>query len=454
MRKITIFIALAFLLTLCAIPVYAADIPPLPHAFYGDLTINNASAPIGTEVEARGEEVRNGIAGNPIETGEAGKYGSADPLGSKLIVQGDIADGTTITFYVKGVSTGQTAEWHSGEVSKLDLSVTIEEEPVGDGVGAPTYYLLTNLFGIEARFRIELDGEILKKIEATSQDGMLTITITKGTISLDKYGKRLKRLEAAVDVSPPSPPEDAHIIGLAYGFSPEGATFDPPIALTWRYDPDALPVYVAEEDLVIAYYDEDAGKWVELDSTVDTENNTITASVADLFATFAIIGPVTPAAFTLTLVDISPTEVAPSEKVNISISVANTGGMEGSYTVVLKINGVKEAEKSVTVAAGESQVVTFSVTREQAGTYNVMVAGLGGSFTVVAPAIVPPPAPAPVPAPAPAPVPAPAPAPAPAPEPTPTPAINWPLIAGIVGGAIVVGLVIWLVIWLVRRRAD
>ena len=295
MKKITIFIALAVLLTMCAIPVYAADIPPLPHAFYGDLTINNASAPIGTEVEARGEEVRNGIQGNPIETGEAGKYGSADPLGSKLIVQGNIADGATITFYVNGVSTGQTAEWHSGEVTKRDLSVTIAAPPAPapEAVGPPTYYLLTNLFGIEASFRIELDGEILKKIEATSQDSMLTITITKGTISLDKDGKRLKRLEAAVDVSPPDPPEDAYIIGLAYGFTPDGATFEPPITLAWSYDPDALPECVAEEDLVIAQYDEDAKEWVDVDSVLDTENNTVTASV-EHFTTFAIIGTVTP----------------------------------------------------------------------------------------------------------------------------------------------------------------
>jgi len=265
MRKITIFIALAVLLTLGAIPVYAADIPPLPHAFYGDLKINNALAPIGTEVEARGEGVRNPIEGNPIETGEVGKYGSADPLGAKLIVQGDIADGATLTFYVKGVPTGQTAKWHSGEVSKLDLSVTIEAPVDGDGVGVPTYYLLTNLFGVEARFRIELDGEILKKIEATSQDDMLTITIPKGTIALDKYGKRLKRLEAAVDESPPKPPEDAHIIGLAYDFSPDGATFDPGITFTWSYDHYILPTGVAEKDLVLAYYDEDAGKWLELD---------------------------------------------------------------------------------------------------------------------------------------------------------------------------------------------
>ncbi|GAJ02421.1 unnamed protein product, partial [marine sediment metagenome] len=68
---------------------------------------------------------------------------------------------------------------------------------------------------------------------------------------LDKEGDRLETLEAAVDESPPDPPEDAHIIGLAYGFGPNGATFDPPLILEYTYDPDALPEGVA--GLVIAY---------------------------------------------------------------------------------------------------------------------------------------------------------------------------------------------------------
>ncbi|GAI53621.1 unnamed protein product, partial [marine sediment metagenome] len=228
----------------------------------------------------------------------------------------------------------------------------------------------TNLFGIEWSFRISDDGEILTTITATSEDGMLAIRVPAGIIALDKYGNPLDSLEAAVDESPPDPPEDAHIIGLAYDFGPVGATFDPGITLTWKYDPEALPEGVAEEDLVIAYYDQAASKWVEVDCVVDTENNTITASV-EHFTTFAIIGAVTPAppppapaAFLVSNLSIKPAEVEPKEAVAISVSIANTGGTEGSYTVVLTINGVKEVEKRVTLAAGKSQDVSFTVAKE------------------------------------------------------------------------------------------
>ncbi|GAI67810.1 unnamed protein product, partial [marine sediment metagenome] len=234
-------------------------------------------------------------------------------------------------------------------------------------------------------------------IEATTEDGMLTMTIPEGTIALDIEGEPLETLEVAVDETPPDPPEDAHVIGLAYDFGPDGAIFDPAITLTCAYDPDALPDDVAEGDLVLAYYDEATGEWVELDCVVDTVNNTITASVAH-FTTFAIIGCVTPPAppalarFTVSSLGVSPSEVAPGEEVNISVLVANTGGKSGSYQVTLVINDLVEATKEVTVRAGLSKEVTFSVTREEADSYTVSVDGLSGSFAVVAPEaeVVPP----------------------------------------------------------------
>ena len=126
-----------------------------------------------------------------------------------------------------------------------------------------------------------------------------------------------------------------------------------------------------------------------------------------------------PAAFSVSFLSVSPQlEVEPGETVAITVFVANTGGESGSYTVVLKIDGVKEAEETVTVAAGDSQDVSFSVTKEEAGSYTVAVNGLSGSFTVVA---LP-------------------------------PGVNWPLIGGIIAAAVIVaGLLIYFLV--VRRRA-
>lgn len=92
-----------------------------------------------------------------------------------------------------------------------------------------------------------------------------------------------------------------------------------------------------------------------------------------------------PAAFSTSDLSIKPTEVVSGETVAITVSVANTGDIEGSYTVILRIDDVNEAEKSVTVAAGSSQTVSFDVTKEKAGSYDVAVDELSGSFTVATP---------------------------------------------------------------------
>jgi len=429
MRKIAIFIALMALLLLYAVPVFANGIPALPHAFYGTVTVNNNPAGGGTQISAtvaEGEVITN--VQNPLTTTIAGEYGSD---GLYLLVQGDIQNGATITFYVNGRSTGQTATFEVGGGPTLrNLTVTIPTDGGGGGITrAPD--IEANLFGEETDFSISEDGEILETIEATSEDGNMTLTIEEGTIALDEDGDPLSTLTLDVDVSPPDPPEDAHIIGLAYDFGPDGATFDPPITMTYTLDLDDLPEGVDPENLVIAYWDGD--EWVELDSDVDVENNTITIEAeVEHFTTFAVIAmpppALAPAVFTSSSLSISPLEVDTGQTVTISISVANTGEEEGSYTVTLKLNGVVEETREITLAGGSSETVTFTTAKDEAGTYSVDIDGLTGSFTVRE--VAPPPPALPV---------------------TPPPAeINWAIWGTIIGVAVF--LAIFIPIRLRRRK--
>jgi len=291
--RVLIMLALILSLAIFAAPVYAA--PALPHSFSGTLKINNSDAPAGTTVEARGTGVLTGVTGNPIITTEAGKYGSEEALGPKLVVQGDIADGATIDFYVNGVKAAQTAYWHTGAIEELDLTMTIASSPpvVGGGGGAlptaATPNLQANLFGSELTFSISDTGEILENIASISPDGKVAINIPAGTIALDSDGDPLASLLVEDSASHPSPPAGAHIIGICYDFEPAGTTFAPPASLIFTYNDDDIPEGVAEEDLTLAYYDETAGEWVELPSVINKADNTITATAAH-FTDFAILG--------------------------------------------------------------------------------------------------------------------------------------------------------------------
>jgi len=95
--------------------------------------------------------------------------------------------------------------------------------------------------------------------------------------------------------------------------------------------------------------------------------------------------PSSASGFLVSNLSIQPTEVQPNEIVTITILLANTHDTWGVYSLVLEINGVKEAETQAELDAGSSEDVTFTVAREHPGSYAVFINGLSGSFTVSPP---------------------------------------------------------------------
>jgi len=87
---------------LCAVPAYAAvpmDLPSIPHAFYGTLTIGGSNAPVGTVVTAK----VGGVQCGSITTTVAGQYGGSGAFDAKLTVTGEIETGATISFFLSTV---------------------------------------------------------------------------------------------------------------------------------------------------------------------------------------------------------------------------------------------------------------------------------------------------------------------------------------------------------------
>jgi len=289
-------------------------------------------------------------------------------------------------------------------------------------------------------------GEFTRDVNAESEDGNVVLTINEGTVGLDEHGRPLVSIEINEIDDPPDPPEESNRIGLTYDLEPDGATFDPPVSLTFHYDPDEIPEGVSEESLVIAMWDEDTGEWVDLECTVDPETNTITAKVSH-FTPFSVVAFTHPAAFATSYLTISPREVDLDEKVTIEVKVTNTGSLPGSHKVTLRIDNVVVATKNIALAGGASQNIAFTTAKDAAGTYNVSVNGLSDTFTVraapaVAPLLPPPPG-----APAPAAPPTPVPPPAPAAPP------NWGLIGGIIAGIVALIVLLVYLFWWRRRVA-
>ncbi len=312
-------------------------------------------------------------------------------------------------------------------------------EPTIDENDNPLEIVFVNSISITANFAPDL-------IEFSSQDGLLNLLIPNGTVALDAADEPLTNVGFTANENPQSP-EEANIIGQAYNLEPEGATFEPPVTLTWKYLATDIPEGASEEALFIAYYDDDAGEWIALDSNVDLLENIIRVLIEHL-TTFAILSPLDNPSqveidFTIDIFSISPDKASPGSDVTISALIMNEGQAERSQNVTLKINGVTEDTKNdLTLGPGAFTVVKFEVVKNESGTYLVDINGDAAEFTVTESVSTPPPSITP---------PTTNPTPTTTPPSTQSSGVNWPVVAPILSA---VFLAIFLPIWLKRRRES
>ncbi len=109
------------------------------------------------------------------------------------------------------------------------------------------------------------------------------------------------------------------------------------------------------------------------------------------FITLPEAAPPPPVEFEFSSIGVSAASVMAGESVTVSINVNNTGETEITGPVTLVLSGVVEETKSLTLAAGETKTVTFTVTKSTAGTYDATFPGttLTTTFTVTAIPTVP-----------------------------------------------------------------
>ena len=94
--------------------------------------------------------------------------------------------------------------------------------------------------------------------------------------------------------------------------------------------------------------------------------------------------PTPVAEFEVISLDIEPPEVMAGEAVSITAVVENTGGSEGTYAVILTVDGATVETKEVVIRPGNSKVVTFSLVKDTPGTYEIGIGGQSSSLIVKA----------------------------------------------------------------------
>jgi hypothetical protein len=107
-----------------------------------------------------------------------------------------------------------------------------------------------------------------------SQDGNLVLTVPAGSLKTDQ------KLSISSNSEPAGTISEAYVkAGTIYKFGPEGLQFDPYIQVKVKYDQGGMPENGVEEKLLAFYYINDDSTVTKVESTVDTANNEITASL-------------------------------------------------------------------------------------------------------------------------------------------------------------------------------
>ena len=233
-----------------------------------DVVLSNENAATLSGVTVNGGQVIVQI-GAPVPTATPGSGGSGS---GSLTSQSSGSGGGSGGGGSGGGSTGRTSGSTSGS------SAT----PTSQVAGASA-----NLWTIDLSGSIGPDGMVEKDIQWISPDGKVRLQINANTVARDKNDDPIKSITISQDSSPAPAPGDWSAISSAFTFEPIGAKFNPPISLSFQYDPSLMPAGVDDNASQLAYYDTEATPptWQELNTVVDPIAHTASAKISH-FSTF------------------------------------------------------------------------------------------------------------------------------------------------------------------------
>jgi len=383
----TILLALVVLTAFTVAPaaVAAQDGPPPgpPASYYGDVTIDGDPAPAGVEIVAYVDGEERGS----YFTEEPGEYGSPSAFDENLVVQGSNGDeGTPVEFTVNGQPVDETVEWESGAVENVDLSASASGDPgdgggdgPGDGddgasggggapggggggggaqPGAPSggdstqnrvdaetvdaeegWAVSVSADSVAAGATVDADLDGAVTTDGTSMNGV-SVTVDS---EVDQFGLSVRSLDA--DALPDGVDELDAASALAYTeFKPDGFESESVSESTFTFTVDETSLSEDADPEHVSLYRFDGG-WEQVPTAYQGDGEyTATAEGFSVFAVGASESGVAVTSATLeeTTIDVGDLAV-------VSATIENTGDVEGTMSVTLRVDGVIVDDRRVTV---------------------------------------------------------------------------------------------------------
>ena len=142
--------------------------------------------------------------------------------------------------------------------------------------------------GKSAKIYTNANGVVSQATRLPSNDGRALVMVGEGVVAKDASGNPLPEItiQALASGSLPLVPSGSvfTFAGMAYEVGPEGATFSPPISLSFT-----VPQAQWGQDYVVKSFDRKSGTWQDLPTTLTATTGTVTAQSSHLciFGLFA-----------------------------------------------------------------------------------------------------------------------------------------------------------------------
>jgi PGF-CTERM protein len=391
----------------CTVPT-AAQSPP-PTAYYGNLTVNGDPAPEGLTITA---EIDGEVRGS-LTTSQTGAYGGSDAFDPKLQVDGESGDeGKTVAFYVDGVAADQTVTWQPAAVSRVDLTVSVDDRNGGNGGNSGTGGGGADNGGeagseqppeepeppqseptdtgdvISSTVNLTVQASQVATVnltDDTDQDGNgVADSNTNRTVTFDGLDIEASQdvdISLSISSSDQPPAADAPALTLQDGTEAVGyirvdhAVPDEAIGnVTFRFRVSKAKLTERGGDASnVVLYRYHNNNWNQLATQQIGETSThylMTANSPGLsdFAT-GLRRP----KFEIVEAQLTAPSLRVGDAIEVRTEIKNVGGVAGSYLAELRLNGETVDTREVSLPPGGVQTVMFQQTAAEAGQFSVTV---------------------------------------------------------------------------------
>jgi beta propeller repeat protein len=192
--------------------------------------------------------------------------------------------------------------------------------------------------GTSAKVYTNAQGVVTQATRLQSGDGRAVITINEGITAKDAAGKPLEKITIRVLLPgdlPPLPSGSVFISdGIAYEIGPDGATFSPPISLSFA---PVQPQW--GRDYSVKSYDKKSGRWEDLPTTLDGSMGFVTAQISHLCVHALFTGSITTPPSTAAI-PVPPSALPQEAKAQSPTTAVNIFANMISWAVVLVMNNI------------------------------------------------------------------------------------------------------------------